>query len=211
MIKKYIILNEKTGELINFESLSSKEKISITKKMVDDMLKNSKNIEDIDMTLLYSWLKVTKLVNEVGQIKLLGQYISIDYFKLSREDVLLFGYASRLLETMNGYTNILMKNHKTPFRNWKEIYVSLGVTSKTTQTKLKKFCEDFDLVRIDKTLRTKQDNKFTTRYIVNPFIIRKSAYISQIALARFQDCAKESININSYVYRFLQCVGVFDW
>ena len=209
-MKKYIIANEETGELIEFETLTSKEKVKLSKKLVDNMLLKSKTIEDIDISLLYSWLKTTKFINEFGQIKLVGNYINFDFFKLSREDVLIFGYTCRLIECMNGFTNILMKNHQTPFRNWKEIYINLGVTSKTTQTKLKKFCEVYDLVRVDKTLRTKQSNKFITRYIVNPFIIRKSAYISQISLARFQDCAKEGVNINFYAYLFLQCTGIFE-
>lgn len=196
---------------MNIEQILDKNtKAKITKCMVDDMLQNAETLEDIDMDLLYTWLKITKTVNNYGQIKLLGQYITTEYFNLSKEDVLLFGYTSRLLSCMNSYTNILMKNHKTPFRTWKEIYEHIGVKSKTTQTRLKQFCEKWDLVRIDKTLRTKDDKKFTTRFIVNPFLTRKGTYIGQIAIARFQDWAKEGINMNCYVYRFLQCVGVID-
>lgn len=211
MKKTYTIINEDTGEMFELNDIKDKRgKLKITKIMVDNMLKNAKTLEDIDIELLYVWLKITKILNTYNQVQIFGHYISIEYFKLSYVNVTLFGYTSRLVEYANTYTNILMKNHKTPFRTWKEIYEELGITNKNTQTKFKKFCETYDLVRIEKTLRTKDNNKFITRFILNPFIIRKCSHIGQIAISRFQDYAKESSNISSYAYRFLQCMGVVD-
>jgi hypothetical protein len=211
MKKDYTIINEETGEILELDIIKDKQsKSKITKAMVDNMLENASCLEEIDVDLLYRWLIITKEMNRYNQIHILGHYITLDYLRLSYVDTVLYAYSSRMVEFANTYTNILMKNHKTPFRTWGEIYEVLKITNTNTQTKFKKFCETHDLIRVDKTLRTKDNNKFTTRFILNPFLVRKCSHIGQIAIGRYQDYAKEGITINTYAYRFLQCFGVID-
>lgn len=211
MKKEYTIINEETGEILELGVIKDKKtKAKITKAMVDNMLGNATCLEDIDVDLLYQWLIITKEMNKYNQVRILGHYITLDYLMLSYVDTVLYAYSSRMVEFANTYTNILMKTRKTPFRTWGEIYIALQIRSKDTQTKFKKFCEKHDLVRIDKTLRTKDDTKFTTRFILNPFLVRKCSHIGQIAIGRYQDYAKEGLTVNTYAYRFLQCFGVID-
>lgn len=208
--KSYIVMDEETGEVIDLKTLELKTQKKIMKKMVDHMLTNAKSSEDVDMKLLYSWCKLTGNINDWGQIKLQGEFISTDYFNLSKEDVLLFGYSARLIGLANNYTNILMKNHKTPYKNWKEIYESIGISKRQTQLKFKKFCEKQDLVRKVKAFKESDDKKSITRYVLNPFIIRKGCFISQFTLTVFSDYVVEGKNLDTYVFKFLYQIGLLS-
>lgn len=205
----YTVINSETGEFIDIaDKAIMKSKGKISKYIVDDMLKKAEKLEDIDMDLLYTWLKITHAFNKFNQVKLFGNYISMDFIALSRDNITQFGYASRLLEITHTFTNILMKNQRTWISTWAELYDELGITSKNTQSLFKKFCEINDLVRVDKGLRTKDANKFTTRLIVNPYMLRKSSHIGQVAIARYVDLAKGAVNTDSYALKYLEFSGV---
>lgn len=208
--ENWVLINEDTGEVIDLNCLELKSKKKVMKSMVDYMLKNAKSKEDVDMKLLYTWCKLTGNINDWGQIKLKGEFISTDYFNLSKEDVLLFGYSARLIELANNYTNILMKNHKTAFKTWSEIYEAIGVLNKSTQSKFKKFCEKYDLVRKVKAYKNVGDKKAMTKYVLNPFIVRKGSFISQFTLAVFSDCVSNGRNIDDYAFRFLNQIGILN-
>lgn len=209
MERKYTVIDNQTGEFLEISDKAQiKNNFKVTKKLVDKMLSEAKTIEDVDMDMLYTWLKVTKAFNKYNQVKLLGHYISMDFIKLSRENTVLYSYASRLLEITHTFTNIIMKNKQSWITTWTELYEELGIKSPNTQMSFKKFCIKFDIIRVDKTLRTKDSNKFTTRLIVNPFLIRKASHIGQVSLARYSDLAKGSINTDSYALKYLELTGI---
>ena len=208
--ENWVLMNEDTGEVIDLNGLELKSKKKVMKSMVDYMLKNASSKDDVDMKLLYTWCKLTGNINDWGQIKLKGEFISTDYFNLSKEDVLLFGYSARLIELANNYTNILMKNHKTSVKTWAEIYEAIGVSKKSTQSKLKKFFEKYDLVRKVKAYKNVGDKQAMAKYVLNPFIIRKGSFVSQFTLAVFSDCVSEGKNIDDYAFRFLSQIGILN-
>jgi len=210
---RYTIYDNNTGEVLNinqdFNSSDKKnDKKKITKIMVDSMLSSAENLEDVDMKMLYLWLKSSNAFNKYNQVKLFGHWISMDFIALSRQHPLYYGYASRLLENTHTYTNILMKNKQTWITTWQDLYDIIGIKSRETRRKFKRYCLDNDIVRVDKTLRTKDSNKFTTRFIVNPYLMRKADHIGQIAVARFSDMARASVNTNAYALKYLELSGV---
>lgn len=208
-MKKYTVINNDTGEILDIEYKPNlRENAKVTKLMVDNMLSNANTLEDVDMDLLYTWCKITKALNKYNQVKLLGLYVSMRYIELSDKHPLYFGYASRLLNITHSFTNILMRNQKTWISTWGELYEELGIKSKRTQSEFKKYVLENDIIRVDKALRTKSSTKFTTRFILNPFLIRKSAYIGQIAISRFADLTKGSINVDGYAHKYLELTGV---
>lgn len=212
-MKKYTLIDNETGEFLDInkdfvESEKQDCKQKITKLMVDKMLANTKSLEDVDMNMLYSWLKMSNAFNRYNQIRLFGHWISMDFIRMSELNPLYYGYASRLLENTHTFTNILMKNHQIWLTTWGELYEVVGIKSRNTRSKFKKFCLENDIIRVDKALRTKDSHKFTTRFIVNPYLIRKSSHIGQIAVARFSDVACASVNTNSYALKYLELTGV---
>ncbi|MGL5960359.1 MAG: hypothetical protein ACRCZ0_00190 [Cetobacterium sp.] len=208
------IINHETGEVfivdekINQTRLKGLPKVS--KVLVDNMLKQAKHVDDVDVDLLFMWLKISKAFNNYNQVKVLGIYITQDYFDLCEEDLTLAGYTMKLPKLMHPFTNILMKNRQTWIRTWTELYEEIGMTNTKTQTKFKKFCTQHDLIRVCKTQHNKNASDITTKLIVNPFLLRKSVHVGQVAIARFGDLVKESINVDPYAVKFLELNGVLD-
>lgn len=98
----------------------------------------------------YNMNEYGRLVGLVSKKWYIG--LKSDFYRsIDKSDIILYGYFLRILDVSNK-DFMLMKNHQTPFRNRKEIYVSLGVTSKTTQTKLKKFCEKYNVLNRENKL-----------------------------------------------------------
>lgn len=98
----------------------------------------------------YNMNEYGRLVGLVSKKWYIG--LKSDFYRsIDKSDIILYGYFLRILDVSNK-DFMLMKNHKTPFRNWKEIYESLGVTSKNTQTKLKKFCEKYNVLNRENKL-----------------------------------------------------------
>ncbi len=207
--KKYTIINNETGECLDLNNqVDVSRNTKVTKFMLDKMLKNAKNLDEVDISMYYCWLKSRNLLNKYNQIKLDGHWVCVDFLKLGKANPCLFAYAAQLLEMSHTYTNILMKNKKTWITSWLELYEELGITNKKTRPNFKKFCTDYDIVRIDKTLKGKDENKFTTKLILNPFLMRKSSHISQPAIGRYADIAKNPNTMDSYVYKYLEIIGI---
>lgn len=68
------VVNEETGEIVFSKPITLNKQIKIKKIMVDNMLKKAKTIEDLDSEMLYEWCRITKHINEYGQIQLLGLF-----------------------------------------------------------------------------------------------------------------------------------------
>ncbi len=208
------ITNHDTGEIFTVTEQVNQKRMKelpkVSKILVDRMLKQAKHVDDVDMDMLYMWLKISKAFNKYNQVKVLGVYITQDYFDLCEEDLTLAGYTMKLSKLMHPFTNILMKNRQTWIRTWTELYEEIGMTNTKTQTKFKKFCTEHDLIRVCKTQHKKDSSDVTTKLIVNPFLLRKSVHVGQLAIARFGDLVKESINVDPYAVKFLELSGVLD-
>lgn len=148
--------------------------ISIIEK-VDDSLANDAEHKNI---LKYNCVIPNGYnMNEYGRLVDIGVspqwYIgmtpkihNIFYNSIDKTDLILCGYFQKLL-LLSNKDFILMKNHKTPFKTWAEIYKAIGVSHKSTQSKFKKFCEKHDLVRKVKEYKNTEDKKKITMYILN--------------------------------------------
>lgn len=207
---KQIIINDETGELLGESYLTDSDRLNspkakLCKKIVDDMLKKSNSIDDFDANMLYAWCKLTKEINELGQIKLLGGYMDLEINKKMLEDITLTGYTLRVIDKAHNFSCILMKNRKTAIRNWGELFEEIGCTNRKTQVKVKTFLISNKILRDMKVvnMRGVQERKF----ILNPFLFRGASYSSQLAVMLFQDFIKEGININCYPLRWLQKMG----
>ncbi len=206
---KFTIINEETGEIVELKDIiSCQNNVKITKRMVDIMLSQSKNLEDIDKEMLYSWCKVTKQINNYGQVKLLGIQRQIELEKKMLEEGIIYVYVAKILYSAHPFSCAIMKNRKTKISSWTELWELINCKSRETQRKVKLFLINNNLVR-EVIINEGSSIKYRHFYL-NPFLLRTSSYASQIAINCFQDCAKDGINMSTYAYRFLQCVGVID-
>lgn len=205
---QWVLVNEETGEIINTGSLDkNNRKNIITKSIVDYMLNNSKKLEDIDIELLYRWLKITKEINEYGQIKIIGSQRNETLERKLIEDATILLYTYRILYNTHPFNCSVMLNQKTKIKSWGELWTLIGCTKRSSQQKVKKFLIDNNLIRETVVICK---NKKMKQFYLNPFLLRRSQYSSQVALNVFQDCAMQYKNINFYSHIFLQCVGIIE-
>lgn len=210
---KQLIINEETGEVIQeFDIGENVEKnkadYKLCKKVVDSMLEKATKLEEIDEDMLYTWCKITKQINDRGQIKLLGGYRDGNMEKKLIEDITVTGYTMRIIDLAHNFSCILMKNHKTSVKNWSELFELISCKNRVTQQKVKKFCVSNSIIREIKV--TGKDGVFANKLILNPFLFRKASYSSQLAIMCYKDFIIEDINMSSYPLRWLQAMGYID-
>lgn len=210
---KQLIINEETGEVIqefdigeNIEK--NKSDYKLCKKVVDSMLEKATKLEEIDDDMLYTWCKITKQINDRGQIKLLGGYRDGNMEKKLIEDITVTGYTMRIIDLAHNFSCILMKNHKTSVKNWSELFELISCKNRITQQKVKKFCVSNNIIREIRVMG--KDGIFVNKLILNPFLFRKASYSSQLAIMCYKDFIIEDINMSSYPLRWLQVMGYID-
>lgn len=210
---KQLVVNDETGEVVHEDVLGknidkSKSEYKLCKKVVDSMLEKASKLDEIDEDMLYSWCKITKQINDKGQIKLLGSYRDGKVEKRLIENITVTGYTMRIIDLAHNFSCILMKNHKTSVKNWTELFELISCKDKTTQQKVKKFCISNSVIREIKV--TGKDGVFTNKLILNPFLFRKANYSSQLAVMCYKDFVVEGINMSCYPLRWLQAMGYMD-
>ncbi|MGL6184676.1 MAG: hypothetical protein ACRC1T_04790 [Clostridium chrysemydis] len=213
-MKKHIIIDDETGEIISEEVVNmktniSKRKITLCKKMVDDMLEKASKGEELDKDMLYAWCKITKEFNGYGQVKLLGGYRDIEFEKRLVQDIIMTGYTMRVITLAHPFSGFLQRNRQSFIETWSQLYDEIGIgNSKATQSKVKKFLIDNHIVREFKI--GGKDGKLVKRLILNPFLARKGSYTSQVTAMVFQDFIKEGTNMSCYPIRWLQAMGYIN-
>ena len=180
----------------------------INKKVVDNMLKTCKNNSEIDKDILATWLKITKELNDYGQFKIQGEFRNSDLEKVMLIDIILIGYVYRILNKTHPFSYAVMVNRKRKVSSWRELWEVIGCRARETQIKIKKFLVDNSIIR--EVVISDGDRYKKKQFYVNPFLLRKSAYASQVAINCFSDCAKEGINLSRYAFILLRCIGVID-
>lgn len=209
---KVFLINDETGEVLNEYSLSNiskKASLKVNRAIVEEMINNAGNdISKIDLPMLYSWCKICKDISEYNQMKINGIYQDHEMFK--RIIGMSFGlHILKCLETANKYSCFMKRSQNQFIENWKQLYETVEISDKKTQQKVKKFLLDNKLVREYK--HTGRDGKIKTKFIVNPFVYRRSTYIGEIAVSQFQDFIEEGKNMSSYLIRLLQGKEVIDF
>lgn len=213
-MKKHIIIDSETGEIIdeevmNMQTNMSKRKIKICKKIVDNMLEKASKGYELDKDMLYAWCKITNEFNGYGQVKLLGGYRNNDFEKRLVQDIIMTGYTMRVITLAHTFSGFLQKNRQTFIETWTQLYEEIGIgNSKATQSKIKKFLLDNHIIREFKI--GGRDGKLVKRLILNPFLARKGSYTSQVTAMVFQDFIKEGINMSCYPLRWLQAMGYIN-
>lgn len=210
---RQLIINEETGEVIQEFAIGenvekNKADYKLCKKVVDSMLEKATKLEEIDEDMLYTWCKITKQINDRGQIKLLGGYRDGSMEKKLIEDITVTGYTMRIIDLAHNFSCILMKNHKTSVKNWSELFELISCKNRVTQQKVKKFCVSNSIIREIKVVG--KDGVFANKLILNPFLFRKASYSSQLAIMCYKDFIIEDINMSSYPLRWLQAMGYID-
>lgn len=210
---KQLIINDETGEVIQESMISEnleKNKVNhrLCKSVVDSMLEKATKLDEIDEEMLYTWCKITRQINDRGQIKLLGGYRDSEMEKKLIEDITLTGYTMRIIDLAHNFSCILMKNHKTSVKNWSELFTLISCKNKITQQKVKRFCISNNIIREIKV--TGKDGVLTNKLVLNPFLFRKASYSSQLSIMCFKDFIIEDINMSCYPLRWLQAMGYID-
>ncbi|MDY2630075.1 MAG: hypothetical protein SOV85_01790 [Clostridium sp.] len=206
--EKFTIVNEHTGEIYSFENdIDKKMKPKLTKYIVDKMLESAESLEDIDIDLLWQWMKMTDLVNRYSQFQVLGAYRSKEFEKMLAEDFTMLGYTTRIILLAHNFSNILMKNRQTSIKNWTELWECINCKDIRTQQKVKKFILKYDIVR-ELVAYDSNKNVKIKKFVLNPFMFRHAQYTSQLAVATFGDKVAEGINMSTYIVRFLQATGI---
>lgn len=200
----FSLINEETGEILHIAEEMKTMGVDVSKFIVDKMLSEAKSLADIDMKVFYSYLRKSNRINQYQQVALLGAYIDLDRTQELTEGGVLFAYCYKMLGFMHSFTNVLKRNQKTDIQSWTELYEMLEITNPTTRTKFKKFCLSNDIVRVNKVMRCKDNNKLYTQFIVNPFIFRKAKHVGQVALSRFGDVVIGGVNTDSYAVKYLE-------
>lgn len=202
-MRELCVIDMETGEVVS--SMKNGNKTQITKYAVDRMLRESSDPSDFDAEMLYTWCRVTGEINDYGQIKLIGSFRDRKTEKKLIEDVTITGYSMRVFDKAHPYSGMLKSSNKTFISTWSQLYESISCTNKITQSKLKKFLIENNLVREFKVGGS--DGKLVKRLIVNPFLVRGATHSSQISIMVFQDCIRESINMGTYPIKWLQSLG----
>lgn len=204
--EKFTIINEETGEIYDFENtILLKEKPRITKYIIDKMLETANNPNDIDSGLLYLWLKITKQVNEYGQFQVLGAYRDRAFEKEILKDITITGYIMRIIDLAHDFSGILMKNRQTSVKGWTELWECIDCKNSTTQRKIKNTIISMELIREYKCVG--KNGLIDKKLILNPFLIRKASYSSQLSIMMYKDKIKAGSNLSIYIIRFLQATG----
>ena len=207
-MKNISLLNEDTGEITSLNGMNlSKNSINkITKKVVNDMLANAKDIEGVDKTMLFTYLKANKEINDYNQIKLKGSYRDEAFEKKMIEDITLYGYVSRVILLAHNFSGILKKSQRTFITSWTELWEEIGCAgNKRTIKRVKDFLVNEDIIR-EEIVVTK-DGKIR-KFILNPFLFRKASYSSQLAIRIFEDYIDVNGNISSEACTWLECLGL---
>lgn len=191
--------------------ISNKHDCKVTKgikrKDVDDMI----NSGVLDPNILYSWCKITKQINQIGQMKLLGAYINLEFERnIASNNVYMLGYTIRLEYITHHYNSFIMNRDRDKYiSTWSELYDATRIKGNPTKLKFKKFLIDNNMIRVAK-IYDKLNNKYVKRFIMNPFFYRGSAYSSQIAISTFQDFIKEDVNISKYQVLWLKSMDYIN-
>lgn len=200
------IVDGETGEILSEEVIKVEGKgIKLNRKMIDTMLSKASNVSELDSSLLYSWCRIIGEINSRGQIKILGSQRDEGIEKKLIEDITITGYTMRIIDKAHKFSGFLMSNRKTFIKSWNELYSDIGCKSPKTQSKLKKFLTENKILRDFKIGGDK--GEMVTRLILNPFLLRKASYSSQVSIIVYQDFIKEGINMKTYPIRWLQSMG----
>lgn len=200
-LEDVVTLCSKCHEEIHNTKNWNKTKNKITKKDIDLMIEEN----NIDTFKLYQYLVITKQMNWHGQIRLLGNYINAYTQKQLLEDFTILGYIMRIVDKTHNFSSIVMKNRKTPIKNWGELWELINCNKPQTQSKVKKYLLDNKILKTMKI--SSMSNKLETRFILNPFLFRGANYSSQLAIILFSEYIKEDINISTYPLRWLESLG----
>lgn len=206
------LINDETGEILDdysLSNLSKKASLKVNRAIVEEMINNAGNdITKIDLPMLYSWCKMCKDISDFNQMKINGIFQDDKMFRVIIS--MNFGlHILRCLETANKYSCFMKRNHNQFIENWKQLFETVEITKRDTQQKVKKFLLDNKLVREYKHIG--RDGKQKTKFIVNPFVYRRSTYVGEIAISQFQDFIKEGENMSTYLIRLLQGKEVIDF
>lgn len=208
MYSDYALANVKTGEMLDIRKLGKVGK-TLSKSMVDNMLMNAKSFDEIDENLLRHWLYIINEINKENkeQFRIWGDNMDREVIFKKPIEENITKYVSAIIILAHKWSNRLMKTERTGITSWKDLWTTIGCNGRGTQVKVKKFLDQNNLVR-KTTISTVQGDM--VQFYLNPFLFRNKHFINQVAINVFRDCAKESVNINTYTYRYLQKIDVLD-
>ena len=194
--QKLAIVDITTGEVKRF--LGTKQKPKQTE--LEEMLSSAETLEDIDIKLVYWYLKKTGEINKYNQIKLKGRYFSLELI----EKLAACKYAQKFLfmtSLVSSNTGCIKKSETVLCKNWGELREVLDV-GKTFMSEFKKWLILEDLIRefIIVDSRTKKPTK---RLIMNPLMFRNGSHTSQMSLLCYRDICDPYLS--SYAKLFMKC------
>lgn len=206
--KNFLLIDEETGEIVKIkELLKDKGESKISKHLIDAMIKQCGSIKEVDVELLYLWVKITKQVNLYGQIRLHGSQRDVDLEKEMIKDATILCYVYRILYSTHPFNSAIMLSEREKVSSWNQLWELIDCKRKSTRAKVKKFLTENALVR--EIVVYEGNKKKSRQFYLNPFLLRTSGYASQVAINCFKDCAN-LVQLDKYALLFLQCVGIID-
>lgn len=200
---KYSIINNETGEIVNIDDILNKKSKHVTKQFVEHMIDNASNSDEIDLDVLYSYLRSNGELNEYHQIKLKQMWCKDELFDIVNDDELIFaGYFFNLFQYLNKWTNVVyLRDKSRASKNWTELYEANG-----HKTKFKQFCQKHDLIRQVKVVTDKGTR--LEKMTMNPFKFRGREYTGLFAIVGFNDLCQSDVNMSKIMYVYLR---LNDW
>lgn len=204
-----LLIDSDTGEVLSSENLKNNNNRVLKKAIIDKMLEEVSNgKKDLDNNLLYSWCKAIKEINTYGQIKLIGAFEDKAMKKKMLEDITITGYTMRVIDKAHPFSCFLKKNHQSFITSWSQLWEIIDCKDSKTRRKIKDFLVSNDIVRELKI--NDKNGELMSRLVLNPFLFRGASYSSQIAIMIFQDFIQESVNMNTYPFKWLQAMGYIN-
>lgn len=205
---KYSIINNETGEIVNIDDILNKKSKHVKKQFVEHMIDNASNSDEIDLDVLYSYLRSNGELNEYHQIKLKQMWCKDELFDIVNDDELIFaGYFFNLFQYLNKWTNVVyLRDKSRASKNWTELYEVAGIRANGHKTKFKQFCQKHDLIRQVKVVTDKGTR--LEKMTMNPFKFRGREYTGLFAIVGFNDLCQSDVNMSKIMYVYLR---LNDW
>lgn len=196
------LIIDENGVVVSETELYSGGSGVVSRANVDIALSKDE-LNDDDVKLLFSYLKATRNINQYSQVKVNGKWIDDSVMDVILQDHTAFGYVHKVLRLAHEYSMLLKKNRQTNINTWYDLFDTIGCTDKRMQSRVKAALLNSKLLAI---LRTEYNGTTEKVFIVNPFIYRRSAFVSQIALYAFSSDVKNYVD--GYTYSWLKAIGI---
>lgn len=202
---KYTLINTETGECYPIDDVVYKKHKAVPQSVIEKMIDDANSIKELDIDILYSYLRRNGELNAYHQIKLKKMWCKDELFNIAtnKKEILLMGYFFNSFKYINKWTNVIYNLEGTQsISNWTELYSLLDIKDNNLKPEFKKFCIKHDLIRLVK-IETSKGTKLQ-KMIINPFLFRARQYTGLLSVIGYKDLCKSEENMSKIMYVYLK-------